>query len=105
MRGKIRSLKDVITMEETDIVLLTETKGPPPALDGYTWVSKERKNGKGGGVAIATKNNLTNYISIPDIHENDEVESIWIKIKPPQMKEIYFGCFYGPQEKTDNSTI
>ena len=105
MRGKIRSLKDVITMEETDIVLLTETKGPPPALDGYTWVSKERKNGKGGGVAIATKNNLTNYINIPDIHENDEVESIWIKIKPPQMKEIYFGCFYGPQEKTDKERV
>ena len=47
IRGKVRSLKEVMTTEETDIAMITETKGPPPAMEGYTWYSKERKNRKG----------------------------------------------------------
>ena len=63
-------------MEEADIVLHTETKGPPHALDEYTWSSKEMKNDKGGGTAIATKNNLANHTSTPNIIENGKVEII-----------------------------
>ena len=92
-------------MEQTDIVLLTETKGLPPTLAGYTWVSKERKTGKGGGVAIAIKNNLVNHVSTPNITEKDEVESICIRLKLLQTKEIYVGCYNGPQEKAEKDLV
>ena len=77
-RGKVRSLAKVIKAEETDIAMLTETKGKPPALEGFTWYSKERKNGKGGGVAIAIRNSLTNHVGQPDVMETDEVKVCWI---------------------------
>ena len=85
--------------EETDIAMLTETKGKPPALEGFTWYLKERKAGKGGGVAIAAKDNLTNYISQPDVVESDEVEISWIELNQPRRKKIFLGCYYGLQEK------
>ena len=105
VRGKIRSLKDVMTMEETDIAMLTETKGPPPAMEGYTWYSKERRNGKGGGVAIAVRNNLTSFTSTPDINDWNEMEIIWIKIYKPGRQQMYFGCYYGLQEKVEKEHI
>ena len=99
-RGKIRSLKDVISMEETDVVLITETKGRPPLLEGFTWYSKERQGGRGGGVAIAVRNNLNKYVIQPNINECSEMEIIWIAIKRPHESTIYLGCYYGLQEKS-----
>ena len=92
-------------MEETDLVMLTETKGKPPALEGFTWYSKERKAGKGGGVAIAAKDNLTNYISQPDVVESDEVEISWIELNQPGRNKIFLGCYYGLQEKTELENV
>ena len=101
----MRSLKEVISTEETDIAMLTETKGHPPAMEGYTWYSKERKNGKGGGVAIAVKNELANNTTMPEINEGDEMEIIWIKIHKPGKHDMYFGCYYGLQEKAEKEQV
>ena len=90
----------MIKTEETDIAMLTETKGKPPALDGFTWYSKERKNGKGGGVAIAIRNNLINHVNQPSVVESDEVEIIWTELNQPGKDKIFLGCYYGLQEKS-----
>ena len=104
-RGKIRSLADVMKAEETDIVMLTETKGRPPALEGFTWYSKERKNGKGGGVAIAIKNSLTNHVGQPDVIESEELEICWIELNLPGNNKIFIGCYYGLQEKAEVESV
>ena len=64
MRGKIKGPIDVMTAEETDMALLTETKGPPLSLNSCTWFTLERRSGKGRCVAIVIKNNFANLISI-----------------------------------------
>ena len=74
-------------------------------MEGYTWYSKERKNGKGGGVAIAIKNELANHTSIPEINEWEEMEIIWIKIHKPGKHDMYFGCYYGLQEKAEKEQV
>ena len=104
-RGKIRSLVEVTKMEETDIVMLTETKGKPPALEGFTWYSKERKKGKGGGVAIAVKDSLVNHVSQPNVVESEDVEIIWIEVNQPGRNNIFLGCYYGLQEKADVENV
>ena len=104
-RGKIRSLKDVMTMEETDIVMLTETKGAPPLMEHFTWYSKERKNNRGGGVAIGVRNELAKYTSTPNIIETEEVEIAWIRMQIPKKKEVYIGCYYGLQEKAEKRSV
>ena len=91
--------------EEIDITMLTETKGKPPALEGFTWYSKERKNGKGGGVAIAVRNNLTNNVSQPSVVESEEVEISWIELNQPGKGKIFLGCYYGLQEKAEVENV
>ena len=105
IRGKIKSLEEVMTTEETDIAMLTETKGQPPAIEGYTWYSKERKKCKGGGVAIAVKNNMANITSILEINEWEEMEILWIKVHKSGEEEIYLGCYYGLQEKAEKDQV
>ena len=95
----------MIKMEETDIVMLTETKGKPPALEGFTWYSKERKKGKGGGVAIAVKDSLVNHVSQPNIIESEDLEITWIEINQPGNKKIFLGCYYGLQEKAEIENV
>ena len=100
VRGKIESLQEVITMEKADIILLTETKGAPPKIAGMTWFHRQRKNGKGGGVAIGMNNNIAKYSKIITPNEDSDQEIIWVSTETPNRKKTIFGCFYGPQEKT-----
>ena len=104
-RGKIRSLVEVLKMEETDIAMLTETKGKPPALEGYTWYSRERTNGKGGGVAIAVRDSLANHVNQPDVVESEDIEVTWIEVNVPGKDKIFIGCYYGLQEKAEIESV
>ena len=58
--GKIGSLQVVANLTNSHEITLTETKSTPPNLEGYApWITKNRK-GKTGGVAIATRQDITN---------------------------------------------
>ena len=94
-----------MTMEKTDIAMLTETKGIPPKMDGFTWFTKERLNGRGGGVAIAVRNNFCRYITQPDVIESNEMEIIWIALKGARHNTIHLGCYYGLQEKAEKEKV
>ena len=86
-------------MEKADIVLLTETKGIPPKIAGITWFHKQRKNGKGGGVAIGVNKDIAKHSKVITPNEDPDQEIIWVSTKTPKRKKTIFGCFYGPQEK------
>jgi hypothetical protein len=105
IRGKMKSLKEVTDAEETDIVLMTETKSKPPILEGYTWYDLQRGQGKGGGVAIAVKDDINKYTTEVQVKEDQEQEIIWISIDFPKCKKIAVGCYYGPQENTNREAI
>ena len=57
IRGKVKSLKTAIGTDDIEIVTIVETKlqGPPPRIDGFSWITKNRSHGQGGGVAILIK--------------------------------------------------
>ena len=61
-------------------VAITETKGTPPALEGYApWYHRPRGEGDGGGVAITVRNNIKqNTQLVDDLENNNNQEIIWI---------------------------
>ena len=85
-------------MEKADIALITETKGQPPAIEGFTWMAKNREKGKGGGVAIGTRNKAGFQVCERKIKGCEKPETVWIDIKGNRETVIQMGCFYGPQE-------
>ena len=85
-------------MEKADIAIMTETKGQPPAIEGFTWTAKNRNIGKGGGIAIGTRNNMGFQITQKEMEGSDQLETLWIEIKGSREQVVNLGCFYGPQE-------
>ena len=88
-------------MEEVHIATVSETKlnGPPPRIQNYTWVIKNRTTG-GGGVAILIRNNILPSTRIIDEFEQDDIEALWIKLINPK-KDIAIGVFYCLQENNN----
>ena len=63
-------------------------------LPGYTFVKRNRKSGKGGGVAAFVKNGL-NFKRLEDL-ETTSLESLWLEIVFTKSKSVLIGCFYRP---------
>jgi len=105
IRSKMESIRTVTKTEQSDIILLTETKGEPPMLEGYRWYSKQRENGKGGGIAIAVTDELASITKETTPMENTELETLWIEIEAPKKERMYIGCFYGPQENANSEWV
>ena len=61
-------------------------------VDGYNFLSKSLKNGKGGGVAFFISDRLE-WIRRCDL-ENDEIEGIWIEVFPMKSKSILISGMY-----------
>ena len=99
--GKTESLKAIAYTLECDFVLLAETKlkGPPPTIEGYKWITKNRTARAGGGTAILIKEEHQKHTKRLINTETIEQELIWIEYKPPSYQPLYIGIFYGPQEK------
>ena len=63
-------------------------------MDGFTFLSRPRSNGRGGGVGIYVKDDI-NWIRRNDLESND-IESIWIEIFPEKSKSFLFSVIYKP---------
>ncbi|MEM6812728.1 MAG: endonuclease/exonuclease/phosphatase family protein, partial [Pseudomonadota bacterium] len=63
-------------------------------IDGFEFVQRNRKNGKGGGVGIYLRNNLK-WNRRQDL-ESEHVENIWIEINIPKSANILPGVYYRP---------
>jgi len=97
--GKMESLASAATMSEADIITLAETKlrGPPPRLQGYKWIWRNRQAKNGGGVAILVKEQLQKQVrEVRDLETHDQ-EIIWVEL-PTGNRKLFIGIFYGPQE-------
>ena len=90
---------------ECDIAFITETKGEPPIITGYKWYTKNRQTKKGGGVAIAVREEIARHTFEGSKNENHDQEIIWIEIRPPGKEKYICGCFYGPQENQTKEEV
>ena len=86
-----------------DTVLVTETWFKKHHNDKFTTLTdyityrNDRKNRKGGGVAIFVKSSITSsYYELPDnITRDEHFETIWIKLSKSNM-DYFICCIYHP---------
>ena len=82
IEGKRCSAIEHFDHKNPDVVLLTETLLPTNMnmdFPGYVFLSRARKKGKGGSVAILVRDELKNTI-IPHISERN-IEIMWISVR------------------------
>ncbi len=97
---KAASVESVAVLEDADVIAITETKQIPPKIPGYMkWVSKERKNQQGGGVAITVKEDLSKAVNRVVDFDESEIEVVWIEVTISNVNKLYIGTYYGKQEK------
>ena len=53
IRGKMKSIHTSINIQNSDIIIICETKGKPPKMENHIWYEKTRTGNNGGGIAIA----------------------------------------------------
>jgi exonuclease III len=103
VRNLQRNLNHVTSLlnlyKHIDIFALTEThiSTEPEKLfeiPGYTFLSRNRINGKGGGVGMYISNDIQ-FERRQDL-ENDKVECIWIEILCKSSKNFLVCCLYKP---------
>ena len=68
------------------------------SIPGYSFVNKPRKSGKGGGVAAYISDKLT-FNRRLDL-ENDELECIWVEMKPIKSSSYLIGVIYRPPDSS-----
>ena len=93
---------DVLTLNETHLQQ-GKTDEDPEALysiPGYLFVNKPRKSGKGGGVAAYISDKLT-YNRRLNL-ENDEMECIWLEMKPIKSSSYLIGVICRPPDSSNN---
>ena len=107
VRGKIISLQAAADSQNSHIVAITETKGTPPALEGYTpWYHRPRSEGDEGGVAITVRNDIKQSTHlVNDLENNNNQENIWIQINLNRRNKIYAGVYNGKQESTPANEV
>ena len=67
-------------------------------FNGFTFISKNRSDGKGGGVAFYINEHI-NFKRRENL-ETPHIESLWIEILIKNSKSILVGCFYRPPESS-----
>ena len=99
-------MKSAIETQETHIAAIVETKleNIPPYVKGYKWITKNRTNREGGGVALLIRDDMINRVSEVTDTEDVDQEIIWIQTKD-QNRKLSIGVFYGLQEKEKREEI
>lgn len=82
---------DIISLSETH---LSDSEEAQVQLDGYTFINRPRKTGKGGGVGVYISSSVPFHRRL-DL-ERDGIECIWIEILFPKSKGILIGFIYRP---------
>ncbi|TRZ08455.1 hypothetical protein HGM15179_018648 [Zosterops borbonicus] len=108
MGHKQEYLEAMVQQQNYDVVTITETwwadsHSWSAALDGYKLFRRDRKGGRGGGVALY----IREAFDAMGIETNDdEVECLWVRIKGKANKaDILLEVYYRPpnqEEEVDN---
>ena len=67
-------------------------------IPDFSFIKRNRKRGKGGGVAMYIPNNII-WNHREDL-ENSEIECIWVEICPNMAKSFLIGCLYRPPDSS-----
>eukprot|EP00794_Sanderia_malayensis_P005001 gene5001-5658_t len=87
---------DILSLSETHFQQGRVDENPEAlyAIPGFSFVNKPRKSGKGGGVAAYISDKIT-YNQRFDL-EKEEIECIWLEIKPLKSSPYLTGIIYRP---------
>ena len=90
---------DILTLSETHI---DEQDGLEPDsyydIPGYSFISRPRKSGKGGGVGAYISDGLI-WDRRLDL-ENEKIEVVWLEIRPKCSKGILIASVYRPPDSS-----
>ncbi len=95
----------VVSHPKIDILAISETHLTKASwdtrcgLNGYTFIHRDRDQGKGGGVAMFVRNSIP-FIRRTDL-EKSLTESLLIEITVKNSKSFLVGCFYRPPETSN----
>ena len=84
---------DILTLSETHI---TSDNNSIFNIPGYSFISRRRNAGTGGGVACYISHKL-NWVRREDLEMND-LEIMWIEIVPKKSKSFLIACLYRPPD-------
>ncbi|XP_071808975.1 uncharacterized protein [Asterias amurensis] len=105
LNNKVDELGLILNNNKVDIGAITETWFSPDqpvdqfSIHGYNSFSRPRKERRGGGVALYTKECL-NATLLDNIEVPDDIEAIWVNVRPPRLprsiSNIVIGTVYYP---------
>ncbi|XP_033628919.1 uncharacterized protein LOC117291377 [Asterias rubens] len=105
LNNKVDELSLILNNNKVDIGAITETWFSPDqpvdqiSIHGYNIFSRPRKEQRGGGVALYTKECL-NATLLDNIEVPDDIEAIWVNVRPPRLprsiSNIVIGTVYYP---------
>ena len=67
-------------------------------IAGYSFISRSRKSGKGGGVGVYVSDEIS-WVRRLDL-ENEDIEVLWIEIHPKCSKGILIASVYRPPDSS-----
>ena len=97
--GKVTRLISAAQAANAQIIGLAEAKlgKTNPAIPGYEWINKPRKNRTGGGVALLIRQDIHHLTEVIEGLEDQDQEIIWAKLENSRAKTS-IGIFYGPKK-------
>ena len=102
LQGKFDEISYFLQNHKIDILTLNElfinNQQLTFSIPGFTFLYKNRKSGTGGGVGIYVRNGI-DFVRKTEL-ENDEMESIFIEIRPKSSKTFIIGTIYRPPESS-----
>ena len=96
--GNIDEVQEILLSHNFDIFSLSETSINEDFHNaffniwGYSFIRRDRKSGQGGGVRLYIRDRI-DFARRLDL-ENDETESLWVKIRLKNMKPFIFGTIF-----------
>ena len=99
LRGKLNGLIEILHENNPQVFLFTETQLKSnfgTTIKGYTFYSRVRTEGSGGGVGILVRNDIIKHVA-PHISDR-KIELMWISIRRKDQRPVYVGTYYGKQE-------
>ena len=89
---------DILTLSETHLEAHNELAEAACNIPGYSFISRPRKSGKGQGVAAYIFDDIV-WDRRHDL-ENDNIEAIWIELRPKYLKSFLLGIINRPPDSS-----
>ena len=101
--GKVTSPITAAQTCNSHIITLSETKltSLPPQMEGYSWITQNRTQNKGGGTGILIRNDIIHTCQQVTDLEDQNQDVCWAKNQMDN-SVIHIGVYYGKQEQAED---